>query len=56
MRTRPSRWPRVAGNGRRLGEQDFQLNALDSTQFAAFIGAERSKWSKLVKDLRIEPK
>jgi tripartite-type tricarboxylate transporter receptor subunit TctC len=42
--------------GRRLGEQGFQLNALDSTKFAAFIGAERSKWSKLVKDLRIEPK
>jgi tripartite-type tricarboxylate transporter receptor subunit TctC len=42
--------------GRRLGEQGFQLNALDSTKFAAFIGAERAKWSKLVKDLRIEPK
>jgi tripartite-type tricarboxylate transporter receptor subunit TctC len=42
--------------GQRPGEQGFQLNALDATKIAAFIGAERSKWSKLVKDLRIEPK
>lgn len=42
--------------GKHLAAQGIQLNALDATNFAAFITAERAKWAKLVKDVGIQPK
>jgi hypothetical protein len=34
-------------------DQGFQINALTSAKFAAFIRAERNKWARLVKTLGI---
>ena len=40
---------------RRFADQGFQLTPLSHEKFAAFIRAERAKWSKLVKAVGIEP-
>ena len=42
--------------GRRLGETGLSAERARFDQVRGFHGAERAKWSKLVKDLRIEPK
>jgi len=41
---------------KRLAEQSFQPHPLTSEKFAAFIRAEQAKWSRLVKDVGIEPR
>ena len=40
---------------KRLSNSGFQPHPLNPEQFAAFIRSERAKWSKLVKDVGIEP-
>jgi len=40
---------------KRLTDQGFQFHPMSAEQFAAFIGAERAKWAKLVKAIGIEP-
>ena len=40
---------------KRLADQGFQPHTMTAEQFAAFIGAERAKWAKLVKAIGIEP-
>jgi tripartite-type tricarboxylate transporter receptor subunit TctC len=41
---------------KRLAEQRFQPHPLNAEEFAAFIRAERVKWSRLVKDVGIQPR
>ena len=41
--------------GKRFADQGFQLTPLAHEQFAAFTRAERTKWSKLVREVGIEP-
>ena len=38
---------------KRLTDQGFQINPLTAEKFAAFIRAERAKWTKLVRDIGI---
>jgi tripartite-type tricarboxylate transporter receptor subunit TctC len=42
--------------GKRLAAQGFQLTPLGPDKFAAFIRKERTKWSKLVKEVGIKPR
>ena len=41
---------------KRLADQGFQVNPLDSGKFAEFARAERAKWSRLVQDVGIVPR
>jgi tripartite-type tricarboxylate transporter receptor subunit TctC len=41
---------------KRLADQGFRPHTLTSEKFAAFVHGEQAKWSKLVKDLGIEPR
>ena len=40
---------------KRLADSNFHPHPLTPEKFAAFIRSERTKWSKLVKDVGIEP-
>jgi tripartite-type tricarboxylate transporter receptor subunit TctC len=40
---------------KRFTDQGFQVTPLTHEQFAAFIRAERAKWTKLVREVGIEP-
>ena len=40
---------------KRFTDQGFQVTPLTHEQFAAFVRAERAKWSKLVREVGIEP-
>jgi tripartite-type tricarboxylate transporter receptor subunit TctC len=40
---------------KRLTDQGFQLNPLTAEKFGAFMRAERAKWTKLVRDIGIQP-
>jgi tripartite-type tricarboxylate transporter receptor subunit TctC len=41
---------------KRLSDQGFRPHVLPADEFAAYAHAERVRWSKLVKDIGIEPK
>ena len=40
---------------KRLVDQGFQLHVRPAEEFAAYIGAERARWAKVVKAMGIEP-
>ncbi len=40
---------------KRLVDQGFQLHVMPAEQFAAFIGTERARWAKVVKNIGIQP-
>ena len=41
--------------GKRIVDQGFQLHVLPGDKFGAFARSERAKWSKLVRDIGIDP-